>query len=454
MKFKDILEWTNFRLWAVLCSVWFVAVWIRWDYLDLVEINSDSLSPYLSALRFWRLGYSTPPNPESDHWMWISKIPWLWCASSLEELFSIRFIIGASIAPMGAWCAFHLSDRLRYSSALFCGLILAADKGLIDTLVSSYRGYMAPEWIALSTIFVVLSRRYTWAIPFVGMMVIIAGGHHPMALGGLLGVVLLFLFPIRRGLVLWVSILCVGLVSLFRLLSLYEILQCDAGGLACIQSIALGSSEDISFWSVCIRILHDRFWVEMGFSGIFVVMGFFFARKDSFFRWGMSSIMGIFILGICIDTLRPYHFRIVVVPMMLIAVLGWQKFGRWAWLIWSIWLMGICFGTADIIGVERQIEKHDRLANEIMTFPDGLWLESASGSGVFTPAVGLSAILSGVSHMKFASENQGDILVLWGEGVPKMVSISEIDLLDIEFGGGHDWATSIYRSDSVKTVEK
>ena len=157
MKFKTILERNSLRIWFILSFVWGVSFYIRLQYIPFVQINSDSLSPYLSALMFWTVGFPPPPNPESDHWMWISKAPWLWCASSLEELFQIRFLIGASMAPMAAWCVWYSTHRYRHISALVCGLLVALDKGLIDTLISSFRGYMAPEWISLATCFFVLS---------------------------------------------------------------------------------------------------------------------------------------------------------------------------------------------------------------------------------------------------------------------------------------------------------
>ena len=98
------------------------------------------------------------------------------------------------MAPIAAWCMWYVSRQYRYISALACGLFVAFDKGLIDTLISSFRGYMAPEWISVATVFFVLSRTHKWMLPFVGMCMVIAGGHHPMALGGLLAILWLCVF--------------------------------------------------------------------------------------------------------------------------------------------------------------------------------------------------------------------------------------------------------------------
>ena len=125
MKCKDIWEQIDLRLWSILVFVWLVAVLTRWYHLPFVEINSDSLSPYLSALRFWQLGFSDPPNPESDHWMWVTKIPWLWFVDSLHDLFLFRFSLGALVAPMGAFCVYRMSKNHRYMGAFACGMMLA-----------------------------------------------------------------------------------------------------------------------------------------------------------------------------------------------------------------------------------------------------------------------------------------------------------------------------------------
>ena len=93
-------------LWGILLLSFVGAFAIRVHYLSFVEVNSDSLSPYLSAVRFWYQGFSDPPNPESDHWMWVTKVPWVLWGDSLESIFAIRFFFSSLLAPLGAWCAY------------------------------------------------------------------------------------------------------------------------------------------------------------------------------------------------------------------------------------------------------------------------------------------------------------------------------------------------------------
>ena len=433
------------RIGFILAFVWMFAFAVRLQYLSFVEINSDSLSSYLGALRFWRLGFSHPPNPESDHWMWITKAPWLWCASSLDGLFRIRFFIGASIAPMAAWCAWYSSTRYRYISAIACGMLVALDKGLIDTLTSSFRGYMAPEWISIATVLVVLSCRYTRILPMVGVCVVIASGHHPMASGALLGVLWLCRTYPKH---IWWMGFGIAIAGIFRSVALYQIMQCDAGGLDCIRSIAFGSAEEISTFEVLVRILHDRFWVEMGWSCGILLLGLILSPRGVVWKWCVFSCLGVVVLGLFIDTLRPYHFRAFVIPMLVSAIHGMQKCRRFFLPICTVWIIGLWFSSADIIGIQNQIEQHDEAAQAIQQYSYPIWMESLEGSSIFVPAVGLSMALSGFSLDSFSREPGEKIIVFSSFGVPSYRYYQpETDL--INWGGGHDWATSIYEAGSV-----
>ena len=447
MKCKTILEQSSLRIFFIALFVWIVSFYLRLQYLSFVEINSDSLSPYLSALKFWTVGFPPPPNPESDHWMWLSKVPWLWWASSLEELFQIRFLIGSSMAPIAAWCMWYVSRRYRYTSALACGLFVALDKGLIDTLISSFRGYMAPEWISLATVFFVLSRTHKQMLPFVGMCIVIAGGHHPMALGGLLAILWLCFSHLRYA---WWIIGSVVFFGVFRFLSLYEIMQCDAGGWACIQTIALGSAEQLSMVEVMFRIIHDRFWVEMGWSCGFLLLGLCLSPKDEVWKWFFFSCLGVLILGVMIDTLRPYHFRAFLVPMLVASIQGLQKLRRWIYPVFFCWGIGLWFSSADLVGVEGAIQNHDKAGGEIQKYSD-IWMESSVESSIFIPGVGLSAVLSGFDIDSFSNYPKDMVLIFEQGTTPKESSGIQIDD-GIILGGGHDWATSIFPSNSVYTV--
>ena len=183
MRWLRIWAWNNSPILLLLLGVWGLSFVVRCSHLDIAAVNSDSLSPYMAATRFWMQGWSDPPNPESDHWMWITTAPWIWLGDSLYSPFQIRFFWGSLIAPVGAWCFFVLAPKHRYYGALVVGLLLAFDKGLIDTLVSSFRGYMAPEFISLASLSLVLHERGHRMGIYAGVFFcIVAAGHHPMAL--------------------------------------------------------------------------------------------------------------------------------------------------------------------------------------------------------------------------------------------------------------------------------
>ena len=181
------MAWIDKKLVLILLLITIWAAAVRLQYLPYIQVYSDSLSPYLGALGALHQGWAEAPNPESDHWLWITAFPSLLVCRDLYELFVLRCIIAALIAPIGAISAYLLASKYRYTAALMAGGLLAMDKGLIDTLISSFRGYMSPEWVALATLFWVLCLRGKYiALPAVVACSMIAGGHHPIALGTLL----------------------------------------------------------------------------------------------------------------------------------------------------------------------------------------------------------------------------------------------------------------------------
>ena len=441
----------DLRFSVILIFVFGVSFWFRLKHLSFVEINSDALSSYLAALHFWRFGYSDPPNPESDHWMWISKVPWLWWASSLQELFQIRFFIAALIAPMGAWCAYENAICRPYSAALACGLLLAFDMGLIDTLISSFRGYMAPEWIALATVLFVLRKYHTCFVPFVGAMVIIASGHHPMSFGVLCGVLylgFLYRFDVK---VLLLGLLIFVITSGFRILSIYDIMQCDDGGWSCLSIIAQGSSEDIAIWDIFIRLIHDRFWIEMGFGSVFLLVGVILSPKKEFFYWTLYTTVGIVLLGFGIHTLRPYHLRIVALPMLVLGVLGWERYSD---KVWIAWLIAMVFSSSPIIGREGQLRMHDEMAKKLYAISGDIWIESTVDSQIYSPGVGLAAVLSGISYERFAAEPPDEIILCLIDSQIKKWPQERLNKAgEIHWGGGFDWARTIHLPERVRNLQ-
>ena len=110
-----------------------------------------------------------------------------------------------------------------------------------------------------------------------------------------------------------------------RLLWVYHLMQCDAGGLACLTDVAVSSSEsDVSIADMLVRVLHDRLWIEMGLGSLLMIIGWWYAENRDETLASMVCI-GNSCLGLSISTLRPYHFRVLIVPMFILSIQGLSK---------------------------------------------------------------------------------------------------------------------------------
>ena len=115
-----------------------------------------------------------------------------------------------------------------------------------------------------------------------------------------------------------------------------------------------------------------------------------------------------------------------------------------------LWGFGLWYSSADIVGVQNSIRYHDKAGKEIQKYSN-IWMESSTDSPIFIPGVGLSAVLSGFSVEFFAKSPQEKILIFTQETVPKEYSTNHLGD-DVLWGGGHDWATSIYPSELVHST--
>ena len=305
--------------------------------------------------------------------------------------------------------------------------------------------------MGVATICLVLSKdRPRLFLPLVGFFIVVAGGHHPMALGCLLG--LLALIPdYRHSKIMSIAIVCLLCAFVFRLLWFFQILQCDEGGWACLEQIAMGSSETIGWMEVIFRVFHDRFWTEMGYSSVIVILGVVFSWKEPRFGWVILSFCGLFLLGFLISTLRPYHLRILAVPMYVFAILGWQKIGKKSWPVLCIGIFGLWFSSAKIIGIRGGAHLHDSLAREILQTDGVFWFAEPEKSPVYPAAIGLSAILSGYSTGRFSSSPRDDIIVFRGHDF-EIIPASNVEVNKLS--AGHDWAITIFSSQKVSIEMK
>jgi hypothetical protein len=420
MKWHRVWGWINnsplLALFCCICGTFF-AVWYRLDHIEFVQVYSDSLSPFAAAIKAYNTGWSNPPNPESDHWLWFLMYPLVLFSNNLEQLFTIRLALGAIVVPVSCAILWLLKVQNKNLGIFLISILVSLDSGLIDTLLSSFRGYGAPELFAIATVgYLLWVRGFVIGAIVAGSTTIIAAGQHPLALGCLLSVFWMFveLNRISRRYLL-VAVGACALVSLPRLLWVSQILQCDAGGLACIQEIAFSSSEQQLSLGLLWQVLHDRFWVEQGIGGLFLVVGCFLAPKNPLAKWVLLSALGISILGLSISTLRPYHFRVLAVPMLCWSVVGWSNFPKLLCMVSPFWVWGYLVQPPEPVEWRNNIKEHDQLAEAICTRPDAVWIEGyhpLADLQVSLQGIGISMALQGCKSKILSTPSEQQVLLL------------------------------------------
>ena len=380
-----------------LVALWALATWIRWGHLHEVTLGSDALGQYLAAWTVLSGGAVVPPNPEGGHSLWVLGLPCVLLGRSLEGVLAVRFAIGALVAPLGAAAAAAWSPagRARWIAGATAGLVLAWDPGLVDTLVSSFRGYGAPELVALAALGAGLGGRAGASLAAVAAVA--ATGQHPMAAG--LGVGLLGLAGRwdRRA---WIWALVAGtLAALPRLAWLWSLGQCGAGLVECLGGVATGSAEpDVARWAMVRRAVWDRFVVELRpGASVAVLVGagvaVFDRRSRSAGITAGLAVAGVFALGLTIQGLRPYHLR---AAMPLLAVALGCSLGLRPWL--SIGVIGAVLAGGirwtSPAGPDGGVRGVDRLGAVLATVDAPVQVEAAwfgDPVGVEPGAVVLSA---------------------------------------------------------------
>ncbi|MGC6510667.1 MAG: hypothetical protein ACON4U_19770 [Myxococcota bacterium] len=364
-------------LWLVLCVVYGLAVGYRLQIVDIIDVGSDTLSPLWSAMGVLHHGWSDPPNPESDHWLWVTHLPLMW-GRNLHEVFVFRCAQAAVIAPLASYTVWILSSH-RIGVSLVAGLLLALDPGLRDTLVVGFRGYGAPEWFMLSFFgLVAYSQNKRWGILIFGAAWVIASGQHSLTFGAIVGVFYsAFVFTVnpKDHLLLLFTL---GLTLLPRLLWVGEVLQCDEGGVQCLMTIASGSSEsELSVWDTLIRGLQDRFHVEWSWMALIGLLGLKWVEDSRLSRGVLLMAIGILILGLALHTLRPYHLRIFVGPLVVCASVGWwQRFEKWGELLLCFWLVLMVSFQMAPIGSPSALKSHDEIGQVISKADRKIWVET------------------------------------------------------------------------------
>ena len=138
-----------------------------------------------------------------------------------------------------------------------------------------------------------------------------------------------------------------------------------------------------------------------------------------------------------IDSLRPYHLRILAVPLAVTASIGLTRLwplavaaGSWVWISW--------FGLQVLPPSSVTPQTFDELAAKLEPIPGPIWIDSAyldSPIGLDPSAVVLSAILQGQDPDRFHVGLDSTVILLVN-GTPQHPTLRPgSQLLD----NGEDW---------------
>ena len=374
-----------------------------------------------------------PPNPESGDGLWLLAWPLVHTASNLVELWEIRLVLGGIVAPAAfaavwGFLGIEASVLRRWVASISAGLFVATDPGLVDTLISGARSYGAPELIGLATAAGAFALRgHVWAGVVSAICLVLATDHHPLAAGMIIGAALasaqLKQAMGTRGLA--VAAGAALLTGLPRLIRTAAQALCGEGPVACLATIAQSNvGPELDRMAMISEALHDRMAVDLGGYWPALVLGLLLCLQRPTTRtaggWVFGGLAGILLLGITIGYVRPYHLRILAVPLAAAAALG---LSRW----WPVCL--VTAGAASIWGWSARpvgpdpgaLARADHIAEVISGIEGPLWVDQVWWDGpprVDAPAVVLSAVLQGTDPDTFVLAPDATMILLTSAGPP------------------------------------
>ena len=373
--------------------LWIMSIYVRLSYFPFVQVTSDTLSPLVGAIRWWNTGWFGAANPESDQWLWMLSAPLLFLSSSLSDLFWWKCVATTITIPSACWLVIQTTEKHHWFWMLVVSTILTLDMGLVDTMLSFFRGYWAPECMTVAIIGLLCWQRgYWWGAVLTTVATVIAMGQHPLVLGTTPALIWLWWKQYRRSEFWWVSVGMSVVLLLPRLVWVYHLMQCDSGGLTCLTNIAVSSSEsEVSIAGMLLRVLHDRLWIEMGLGSLLMIVGWWYAENKELKYWLLWSVLGIFLLGISISTLRPYHFRVLIVPMFVLSIQGLSKMRMKGLIAGSLWIGSVVFHRIEPVSWYDEVDEADEIAGILCEQTSPIWLEGFGSTLSVSPqSVGVS----------------------------------------------------------------
>ena len=378
--------------WILIVIMLLATVFFRLQYFSFVQVTSDSLSPFVGAIRAIDQWHWLPANPESDQWLWVLALPLVMVADSLSDLFWLKCLSTSIVVPIGMWVVGQMVSKLRWFWMLGTGALLMVDLGLIDTMLSSFRGYWAPECLALALVgWVHWQKGHLWGALWGTGWLTIAMGQHPLVLGCTPILLGWWIHMKVRGQAWYLAVGIFTVLSIPRLIWLWSLSQCDAGGLQCFSEIAISSSENQPMSDMLWRVLHDRLWVEMGLAGPIMILGCSFSSNQYLRRGILLGLLGITILGLSVSTLRPYHYRVLIVPLFIWAAHGWSQRGKVGVGVFSIWIALSFWTRLHPVEWYSTVSTYDAIADFLCKQSNPVWIEGyGSDLKVMPQGVGVS----------------------------------------------------------------
>lgn len=399
---------------------WALAAWARLRQLPLVIPDRDAIAPFATA---WALLDGRLPLPHHAHFgdgLWLCHLPLVAVAGTLEQLFVLRALVGASIAACGFGAAWLLAgDRgwRRLWAGLAAGLFLAWDPGLVDSFISGARGYWAPELLALALLGAAgAARGRTWGLPTLLLGLLLAAHHHPLVLG--CGAGLLLFAPsawrASRGGGRWLAL---GITALLVGLPLLRLALGRPGtdaGMEGLAAVALGSSSAsaVNGLPLVAAALWDWALVEHGLGWWLLPAGLLLALPRRV-GWGaLLALVGLVLLGLGIQHLDHHHLRMAAAPVAVAAALGWARLGPGALvagaLALGLWRLPPYMGLP--VGALATL---DIMAPVVAEQPGPLWLDRAGVGPGCTDSTGLvlSMVLRGLSTAGLALDPRAPVLL-------------------------------------------
>lgn len=432
---------------------WLLAIGWRLRSLEQASIGSDSIGQFIPGLAPGTL--PPPPNPEAGYALWVTAAPLVAASGSLEGLLTLRFAVGALVAPLGFMAAWAVASQRRLLAGGIAGALLAVDSGLVDTLVSAFRGYGAPELLAAAALCLLAWSGRVGTIAGV-VLLIAAAGHHPFAAGAAAGVVLIL--PWKDRATMAAAVITGLLIVTPRLLWIGGMADCGEGILDCLSPIALGSSEPLDRWALLQRALSDRAG-ELSTGLLPLLAGLALCRDRRALLLAVGATTGVVLLGLSVHSLRPYHLRIVAAPLAIAAGLGLAR-GGWMGGVGGLWAVIALALHPPPLGDPGAAARHDAVAAELAVLPDPVWVEGAwyGGPVALDPAgVVLSACLQGQPPGRFAPGGHIVLLVSRPSGTSVQTfedaAAAQDWLAQSEppqvLGGAADWASILQPSASA-----